>query len=284
MLLALNSVDAIAQVAFPSLSPMGSINQKVGFTTISVIYERPAARGRKIFGELVPYNKLWRTGAGKCTKIKFDEDVLIGNKSIPAGTYTLFTIPEDHEWTVIFNSDTALYGTGGYDEQKDLVRLRARANAIDRYYESFTIDVDVMHNNAAINISWEKTRVSFEIKTETDKNVAKMVNEQLLSGKIKDPQLLAAGAEYYYFRSQDLEIGLALVNLALGIKTSSWYYALKIDILTKSKRYDEAIETLKLNIAYVKTNPENWTKEQLDQVLKGQETQMRELRRKSKIN
>ena len=74
--LALISIDLIAQVNFPPLSPQGSIRQKVGVTTISVIYERPAARGRKVFGELVPYNKLWRTGAGNCTKIKFDEDVL----------------------------------------------------------------------------------------------------------------------------------------------------------------------------------------------------------------
>jgi hypothetical protein len=274
--------DLIAQVNFPALSPQGSIQQKVGAATISVIYERPAARGRKIFGELVPYNELWRTGAGNCTKIKFDGDVLIDNKLIHAGTYSLFSIPDLSDWTVILNSDTTLYGTGGYDERKDIVRFKAKAEVTDRYYESFTIDIDVIPDNAELNISWEKTRVNFAIKTETDKKIAKMVNDQLLSGKIKDPQLLAMGAEYYYFLGRDSETGLALVNRAIDIKPSSWYYSLKVDILLMGKRYAEAIETLKLNMAYVKTNPENWTKEQLDNVVKGQEVQMRELQSKIK--
>ena len=277
VVLVLTCVDLIAQVNFPDLSPQGSIRQKVGVTTISVIYERPAARGRKIFGELVPYNKLWRTGAGNCTKIQFDADVLVENKLILAGTYSLLTIPGEQEWIVIVNSDTTLYGTGGYDERKDLARFKTKAQSTSRYYESFTIDIDVVPDNALLTMSWEKTRASFEIKTETEKKVAKMVNDQLLSGKIKDPQTLAMGAEYYYFLGRDLETGLALVNRALDIKINSWYYSLKVDILTKSKRYTEAIETLKLNMAYVTTNPENWTKEQLHNVLEGQELQMREL-------
>ena len=280
--LALVCVDLRAQVNFPSLSPQGSIHQNVGVTAISVTYERPAARGRKIFGELVPYNRLWRTGAGNCTKVKFDKDVLIGNTLIHAGTYSLFSIPDLTDWTVILNRDTTLYGTGGYDERKDIVRVKAKAEVTERYYESFTIDIDVISDNAELNISWENTRISFAINTETDKKVAKMVNEELLSGKIKDPQLLAMGAEYYYFLGRDLETGLALVDRAIDIKTSSWYYSLRVDILTKSKRYPEAIETLKLNMAYVKANPENWTKEQLDNVLKGQELQMIDLQSKIK--
>jgi len=280
--LTLISVHLIAQVNFPDLSAKGSIRQKVGFTTISIVYERPAARGRKIFGELVPYNELWRTGAGNCTRIKFDEDVLVGNTLIAAGTYALFTIPDLREWTVILNSDTTLYGTGGYDESKDIVRFNTAAEATDRYYESLTIDVDVIPDDAELTISWERTRASFEIKTETDKKVAKIVNEQLLSGKVKDAQTLAMGAEYYYFLGRDLETGLALINKAMDISTTSWYYALKVDILTKQKRYDEAIETLKRNMAFVKTNPENWTEGELGHVLKGQEIQMKELQSKIK--
>jgi hypothetical protein len=280
--LTLIGFSGTAQVNFPALSPKGSISQKVGVGTISVIYERPAARGRKVFGELVRYNKLWRTGAGNCTKIKFDDNVLIENKVIPAGTYSLFTIPDLQEWTIILNSDTTLYGTGGYDQRNDIVRFPAKAKVTQRYYESFTIDIDVIPDNAEINICWENTNVAFEVKTETDKKIAKMVNEQLLSGKIKDPQLLAMGAEYFYFLGRDLETGLALVNQAIDIKSSSWYYALKVDILTKSKKYLEAIETLKLNMAYVKTNPENWSKEELENVLEGQEMQMEDLRKRIK--
>ncbi len=151
-----------------------------------------------------------------------------------------------------------------------------------RNYESFTIDIDVSQNDAELNLSWEKTRVAFKIKTETDQLVMKMVTEDLLSGKIKDPQLLAMGAEYYYFLDRDLETGIALINKALDYKKTSWYYALKVDLLTKLKRYAEAVETLKLNVAYVKANSEKWTNEQLNNVLEGQEKQMKELQKKIK--
>lgn len=276
------SGSVTAQVKFPDLSPQGSIRQKVGLTTIFITYERPAARGRKVFGGLVPYNKMWRTGAGNCTRIKFDDAVMIAGKLIHAGTYSLFTIPDPQEWTVILNSDTTLYGTGRYDERKDAVRFKAKSDPIDRYYESLTIDVDVIPDNAALNISWENTRVTFEIKTETSRKISKIVDEQLLSGNVKDPQVLAMGAEYYYFLNQDLETGLALINRAIDLETKSWYYTLKVDILTKSRKYSEAIETLKHNMAYVKKNPENWSKEELSNVVKEQELQMNELQSKIK--
>ena len=102
----------------PVLSPEGSIRQKVGITTISVVYERPAARGRTIFGDLVPYGKLWRTGAGNCTKIKVGDDVVINDKIVPTGTYSLFAIPDQNEWTIILNTDTTLYGTQGIMKAK----------------------------------------------------------------------------------------------------------------------------------------------------------------------
>jgi hypothetical protein len=280
--LLLPSVDLTAQISFPALSPQGSISQNVGVTAITVIYERPAARGRNIFGELVPYGELWRTGAGNCTKIKFDGNVLIKNKLIQSGTYSLFTIPSEQEWTIILNGDTSLYGTGGYDERKDVLRFKVQPKPTSRYYESLTIDIDVIPDNAELNISWGNTGISFGIGTETDKKIAKIVNDQLLSGKIKDPQTLAMGAEYYYFLGRDLETALALINRAMDIKNSSWYYSLKIDILTKSKRYAEAIETLRLNIAYLKTNLENLTKEQLDNVLGEQQMQLKELESKIK--
>jgi hypothetical protein len=281
-LLMLLTVGLVGQPRFPVLSPEGSIRQKVGLTTISVIYERPSARGRKIFGDLVPYGKLWRTGAGNCTKIKIDGAVVIGNSVVPSGTYALLTIPGQNEWTIIFNSDTTLYGTQGYDESKDVVRFKSKPEMTVRHYESFTINIDVVQNDAELNLSWEKTHVAFKIKTETDQLVMEMVTEDLLSGKIKDPQLLAMGAEYYYFLDRDLETGIALINKALDYKQTSWYYALKVDLLTKRKQYTEAIETLKLNMAYVKTNPERWTEEQLNNVLEGQEIQMRELQKKTK--
>ncbi len=282
ILFSLSTFCLAAQLEFPSLSPKGTVEQKIGLTTISVEYERPTARGRDIFGKLVPYKILWRTGAGNCTKIKFENEVLIDNKKIPAGQYSLFTIPDKQEWTVIFNSDTTLYGTGGYDESKDIIRFKTKAKTTDRYYESFTIDIDITEVNAELNISWEKTRIAFEINTQTNENLKKQVNEQLLSDKVKDPQLLAMGAEYYYFQNKDLETGLKLINKALEIREKSWYYGLKTDLLTKSKKYEEALKTLKIGMDYVKNNPENWTEEQQTSVSKEQEIKKRELLSKIK--
>lgn len=271
------TMGLFGQPRFPDLSPEGSIHQNVGLTSISVMYERPAARDRTIFGELVPYGKLWRTGAGSCTKIKFSDDVVVNNKVIPSGTYSLLTIPDQNEWTIILNSDTSLYGTGGYNESKDIVRFKTKSEMTSRHYESFTVQIDVLQDDAELNLSWEKTRVSFKIKTETDKKVMKMVNKDLLSGKTKDPQLLAMGAEYYYFLDRDLETGIALINKAMDYKITSWYYKLKVDLLTKSKKYTEAIETLKLHMAYVKKNPEKWSEDQLRNELEEQETQIKKL-------
>ena len=96
---------------YPSLSPKGKISQIVGNTTIEIEYERPSVRKREIFGDLVPWGKLWRTGAGSCTKISFDKDVVVSGQNIEAGKYSIFTIPNPKEWIVILNRDTKLYGT-----------------------------------------------------------------------------------------------------------------------------------------------------------------------------
>lgn len=277
LLLTLSTFGLMAQTEFPSLSPKGSIEQNVGITTISITYERPIARGRTIFGELVPFGKLWRTGAGNGTKIKFDDDVIIDDKVVTAGQYSLFAIPDKQEWTIIINSDAAMYGLEGYDKTKDVIIFKTEANTSERYYESFTVDIDLLEANAEINISWANTRVSFPIKTQTDKRLLKMVNEELLTGKVKDADVLATGADYYYFLNMESDTALKLINIAIDLRKVSWYYDLKIDILTKRKQYKEAIETLKTTMDYVKTNPENWTEERQRSVSEGQERKMKDL-------
>lgn len=282
LVLILSTVGLVAQTEFPSLSPKGSIEQKVGVTTISIAYERPIARGRTIFGELVPFGTLWRTGAGNGTKIKFDDAVVIDNEVIPAGQYSLFTIPDKQEWTIILNSDASIYGLEGYDETKDVIRFKTKVKIIDSYYESFTVDIDLMEANAELNISWENTRVTFKINTQTDKRLMKMVKEEYLSGKVKDPDLLAMGADYYYFLNTELETASKLINSAIQLRKVTWYYDLKVDLLTKRKQYKEALETLKTAMDYAKTNPENWADERLLRVSEVHEIKMKDLLSKIK--
>ncbi len=235
--------------------------QKVGFTVITVEYERPAARGRKIFGELVPYDKIWRTGAGNCTKIKFTKPVEIDNKKVDAGTYSLFTIPNPNEWTVIFNKDTTLYGTERYDEKKDAVRLKTKSETTNRHYESFTIDIDVVSNNAELFFSWEKSQIHFKIETESDKKTTEFIDENLLTGKSNDADQYARAAEYYFYLNKELNKALTLLDKAIVLKQEPWFYRLKVDILEKQKKYSEGINVLNWVIDNIQTIAQkaNWS-------------------------
>ena len=241
--------ETSAQHNFPNLSPKGRIEQRVGLTDIKIEYERPAARGRKVFGNLVGYGKLWRTGAGNCTKISFNQPVIIANTSIKPGTYSLFTIPGKTEWTVILNTDTSLYGNSGYNQQKDVIRFKVIPTATSRYFESFTIDLDIVPNNALLYLSWEKTQISFRIETETEKNATNFISQQLLTNQSTNPDDYANAAEYHYYLGKDVELALTLINKAIQLKNESWYYRQKIDILEKLKKYKEAIECAELAIA-----------------------------------
>ena len=230
-----------SQSNFPALSSTGTISQVVGFTTIRIEYERPAARARKIFGDLVPYDEVWRTGAGKCTRISFDTPVVIDNKSVEAGTYSLFTIPGRDKWTIILNSDTSLYGAGRYDPAKDITRFVATPLPTTRFYESFTVDIDVVPNNALIYLAWEKTQVSFLIDTGADKKTVAYIDENLMTGKSVDANEYAAAVEYYIFQNKDLDKALTLIDFAIARNArESWYYSLKVDVLEKQGKYAEA--------------------------------------------
>jgi hypothetical protein len=266
----ITTTNSFSQSIFPGLSPKGRIEQMIGLTNITVDYERPAARGRKVFGELVKYKKLWRTGAGNCTKISFSRPVIIDNKKINKGTYSVFTIPNTNEWTVILNTDTTLYGVGSYDERKDLLRFKAKTQSTDRYYESLSIDIDVKPNNAIIYIAWEKTQISFQVETETDKVANDFIQQYLLTDKSKNSDEYAAAAEYYFYLNKDLDRALILIDKAIGKKNESWYYRQKIDILEKQMKYKEAIDCANLAISLDQKRTE-WdlkTKEQSEEEYK----------------
>ena len=160
---ALNAQEP-AQKILPK-SPEAAFTQQFGGSEIQVSYARPLVRGRKIFGGLVPFDSLWRTGANDCTTIKFKEDVVIGGKKISAGKYSLFSMPSKNDWTIILNSETSMHGTSGYDTQKDVHRFKVKSEKTERFYETFTIeinDIDVQ-GNAFLNMMWENTMVKIPL-------------------------------------------------------------------------------------------------------------------------
>ncbi len=159
--------------SYPSFSPKGKLSQTVGNTQIEVDYERPSVRKRKIFGGLVPWNKVWRTGAGNCTKIEFDKDVKIEGQKVPAGRYSLFTIPNPNEWIVIINKDTTLYGSNNYDFKNDIARFVLIPAESNRFYETLNFDIELNQHNSKMYISWANTQIHFDIETSTNQNIEK---------------------------------------------------------------------------------------------------------------
>lgn len=151
-------------------SPEATFTQQFGESQIMVSYARPMARGRKIFGGLVPFDSLWRTGASDCTTLEFKDFVYIGNKKIEAGKYSLFTIPTATDWTVVLNSETFMHGTAGYKAEKDIHRFKVASMKSERFYETFTIEINdfTTKGDAFLNVAWENTMVKIPLKHEAD--------------------------------------------------------------------------------------------------------------------
>lgn len=150
----------------PAASPLGKVYQRLGVTDVEVTYSRPGMKGRSIFAAdgLVPHDKLWRTGANQATKISFSTDVMIGGKTVPAGTYAIFSIPGAEKWTVIFNANANQGGTGNYKEAEDVVRVMAETQELPFDVETFTIGFNnVQPTSADLMIYWANTLVNVPI-------------------------------------------------------------------------------------------------------------------------
>jgi tetratricopeptide (TPR) repeat protein len=217
------------------------ISQIVGTTKIEVEYERPSVRKRKIFGELVPWNKVWRTGAGYCTKIGFDNTVEIKGQKIPAGKYSLFTIPEKEKWMVILNHDITLYGSYDYHHEKDVARFIVFPQKSSRFYEALTIDIDIIPNNARVYISWANTQIAFDIITDTDTQVYEHIQNELSFGNTSESDDYAGAADFYLYKKENLMEALSLADKAINLDTyNGWARRVKIEILEALKLDDKA--------------------------------------------
>lgn len=150
-----------AQAQDKPLSPKETVQGKVGGVDTEIVYCRPSARGRKMIGGKEPYGAVWRTGANAATTIEFDKAVTIEGKSLPAGKYALFTIPNEDEWTIIINKDYNQQGAYNYDEKKDVLRVNVKPKKTDRFIETFTITPE----KDRVSMKWENTEVAFKVKS-----------------------------------------------------------------------------------------------------------------------
>lgn len=207
-----------AQVQIPSQSPAGSVSSVVGLTEIKIEYFRPKVKGRKIFGTennvLVPYGKIWRTGANGGTKISFSDDVKVENIAVPKGEYLIFTWPGATEWTVSLYKDVKLGGnTDAYDKAQEAANFKVKPEKLAKPVETFTISVDdiaVDNKSAKVSLEWETTAVRFTVTTDYDAKVQKSIDTFT---KV-NPSNYFQAAVYYLENGKDLKQALEWVNKA----------------------------------------------------------------------
>ncbi|HNP95687.1 MAG TPA: DUF2911 domain-containing protein [Cyclobacteriaceae bacterium] len=238
------ATGAFAQINVPPLSPKFEVKGTVGFAEVKVVYSRPSARGRKVAGNLIPYNEVWRTGANESTKISFSEEVKIEGHILPAGDYALYTIFTEDKATIIFSKNLELWGAAGYDASQDALRFEVPVKHPSSHYETFTISFsDFTHSSANLNLKWEHTKAMFKIESEVDARIMKDIQDNLIAKKSSDPNTLYDGADYYYETSRDSKQALEWINqaIALSKKDQYWMWYLKAKLLARMNNKAETI-------------------------------------------
>lgn len=229
---------AKAQLDLPRPSPNAKVSQTIGLTEISVDYSSPAVKNRPIWGTLVPYNQIWRTGANQATKITFSRDVTFGGKTIPAGSYALLTIPTKGAWTVILNKKTDQSGTlREYKAEQDLVRFSVNPQPAPHRERMTFLFVDFTDDAGLLNLEWEKLRVAIPIKVKTEEHALANISKSL-DGTWRT---YANAARYMGETKKDFDTGLRYIDLSLGLK-EDWYNVwIKATLLAGKGKFKEAI-------------------------------------------
>lgn len=219
---------SLAQVKMPSSSPTQVVKQEFGIGSIEITYSRPAAKGRKIYGDLVPYGKIWRTGANAATLIKFSDAVELMGKKIDTGTYALYTIPGQDYWEIILNKGISNWGAFEYKETDDVLRFKAEPQKMKTKLESFTIQfANVMPQNCDLQLMWEKTIVTIPV-TVTIKDKLKAQIEAALK---TDKKPYWQAAQFYYEYEKNTTKAIEYCSKAIeGNAKAYWIYLYKAKI------------------------------------------------------
>lgn len=203
-----------SQIITPMASPLSKLEQKVGITDITIEYSRPSVNGRVIFGGLLPFGEVWRTGANVNTLFTVSDDVKINGKSLKKGTYALYTVPNKESWDVIFYLKSDNWGTPKtWDATQEAVRITIPVKKTGTFYESFTINIgDFKTDEAIVTLAWENTKVLFKIEVPTTEKVEKSI-KQVMAGPSTRDYILAA--RYYLEQEKELDLALIYIDKAL---------------------------------------------------------------------
>lgn len=262
-----------AQVVTPKASPVAKLQQKVGLADIQIEYSRPGAKGRTIYGDLIPYGQMWRLGANENTKITSSEALIIGKDTLKAGTYALFAKPGETSWELYFYADYSNWGLPDpWDAQKVVLQVNAAVQKIQDYQENLSIELDALSNNGGtLLITWENTKVSLPFTLNTKAKVLASIDKTMAGPSANDYH---AAATYYFNENLDLKKALEWSTKAVEMRGNSayWMTRLKAQLQAANGDYKGAIETAKISIeaakadgddAYVRANEKSiaeWSK------------------------
>ncbi|MDF0716512.1 DUF2911 domain-containing protein [Muricauda sp. 334s03] len=265
-----------AQIQTPAPSPSSTLEQKVGLTDVTVKYSRPSMKGRKIFGGLESYGEIWRTGANENTTISFSDDVTVEGKELKAGTYAIYTRPNEAVWEVFFYTATDNWGNPQeWDASKVAATVKVETMEIPMPIESFTITIDDLHNNGAtLGIMWENTYVGVDFVVPTVDKALKSIESAMESKDDLTANDYFAAGSYYFAEGMNMEQAKEWVNKAVEMDGGKSYWMMRTQSLIYAKLGDKeaAIEAAKKSLAaaqaagnpdYVKMNKESlqeWAK------------------------
>lgn len=261
-------VSGTAQVKTPQPSPSAEIEQTIGLTDIEIEYSRPGAKGRTVFGDLVPYGKVWRTGANKAVQFEVNTDIKIEGKELKAGNYAVFTIPNKDSWDVIWYTETEIWGTPEeWNDSAVACKVNVKTIALNDMVESFTIAFDNVSNGngGELVFKWEKTKVVVKIEVPTEKIAMESIEQTMAGPSSAD---FYRAASYYLETGQDLKVAHEWISKACEMRGEEayWYYRKKSLIEAEMGMYKEAIATAEISLKnaeakgnddYVKMNKES---------------------------
>ncbi|MBT8263321.1 MAG: DUF2911 domain-containing protein [Bacteroidia bacterium] len=240
---------AQAQMQTPAPSPFQKLEQKVGLTDVTLEYSRPSMKGRTIYGGLVPYDKLWRTGANANTKITFSNAVQVGTKILEAGTYAVFTKPGTQNWEVYFYSDASNWGTPEeWDESKVASKVMAKVYAVPVEVQTFTMSIDNITNNSAdLGMTWENTYVGVPIQFFTDKQVSASIDKVMAGPSSND---YYSAAVYYMEAGKDINKAKMWIDKAIELREQPafWYHRQQSLIYAKSGDKEGAVKAARKSL------------------------------------
>jgi hypothetical protein len=256
-----------AQIETPQPSPFTKIEQKVGLTDVTLEYSRPSMKGRKIFGDLVPYGKMWRTGANKNTMVTFSDDVVVDGTTLKAGSYAIFVTPGESSWDVIFYSDIENWGIPReWDDSKVAAKTTVNTYEMPMAVETWTISIDDLKSNSAqIGFIWENTYVGVKVKVPTDAKVSASIEKTMAGPGAGD---YYSAAVYNLTEGKDLDKAQIWMDKAMSMIENPGFWQLRQQSLLYAKLGDKkkAIKTAKKSLAgaeaagnadYVKMNKES---------------------------